>query len=144
MPTHLVDVRAGNGFLDIGSYARPGPGRRDRLTQAEIELIARTVYRTPEVMVKVLNGGGQSLGAVARHLDYLARKGELEIETDVGERLKGKGAEMGLLDDWDLDLEEERRTADLKPRGMRKPPKLVQKLLFSMPPGTPPRRCWRP
>jgi hypothetical protein len=139
MPRHLIEVGAGRGWLDIGSYARRGPGQRDRLSPAEIETITRTVHRTPEVMVKVLNRGGQNLGAVARHLDYLTRKGELEIETDEGERLKGNGAEAELLDDWDLDLDEERRTADLKPRGMRNPPKLVQKLVFSMPAGTPPR-----
>jgi type IV secretory pathway VirD2 relaxase len=140
MPRHLIDVGAGRGWLDIGSYARRGPGQRDRLSPAEIETITRTVHRTPEVMVKVLNRGGQNLGAVARHLDYLTRKGELEIETDEGERLEGKGAEAELLDDWDLDLDEERRTADLKPGGMRNPPKLVQKLVFSMPAGTPPQK----
>jgi type IV secretory pathway VirD2 relaxase len=140
MPRHLIDIGGGRGLLDIRSYARRGPGRPDRLSPAEIEVIARTVHRTPEVMVKVLNRGGQNLGAVARHLDYLTRKGEVEIETDDGERLKGKGAEQVLLDDWDLDLEEERRTADLKPRGMRKPPKLVHKLMFSMPAGTPPKK----
>jgi Plasmid recombination enzyme len=140
MPRHLIDVGDGRGWLDIGSYARRGPGQRDRLSPTEIETITRTVHRTPEVMVKVLNRGGQNLGAVARHLDYLTRKGELEIETDEGERLKGNGAEAELLDDWDLDLDEERRTADLKPRGMRNPPKLVQKLVFSMPAGTPPRK----
>jgi hypothetical protein len=44
------------------------------------------------------------------------------------------------LDDWDLDLDEERRTVDLKSRGTRNPPKLVQKLMFSMPAGTPPQK----
>jgi hypothetical protein len=138
MPRHLISDGGGRGWLDIGSYARRGPGRRDRLSPAQIEVIARTVHRTPEVMVKVLNRGGQNLGAVARHIDYLTRKGEVEIDTDGGERLQGKGAEAALLDDWDLDLDEERRTADLKPCGIRKPPKLVQKLMFSMPAGTPP------
>ena len=127
-------------LLDIASYGRHGPGRRDQLSPAEIEVIARTVRRTPEVMVKVLNRGGQSLGAVARHFDYLSRKGELEIETDEGERLNGKGAEAELLDDWDLDLDEDRRTVDLKPCGMPNPPKLVQKLVFSMPAGTSPQK----
>jgi hypothetical protein len=123
MPKRLIDVGREPGLLlDIASYARHGPGRRSQLSPAEIEVIARTVRRTPEVMVKVLNRGGQSLGAAARHFDYLSRKGELEIETDEGERLKGKGAEAELLDDWDLDLDEERRTADLKPRGIRNPP----------------------
>ena len=141
MPRRLIDVGRETGtLLDIASYGRHGSGRRDQLSPAEIEVIARTVRRTPEVMVKVLNRGGQSLGAVARHFDYLSRKGELEIETDEGERLKGKGAEAELLDDWDLDLDEDRRTADLKPCGMRNPPKLVQKLVFSMPAGTSPQR----
>jgi hypothetical protein len=133
----LFDGGRGERWLDIGSDARPGPGRRDRLSPGHIEVIARTVYRTPEVMVKVLNRGGQNLGAVARHFDYLSRKGELEIETDEGERLKGNGAEAELLNDWDLDLDENRRTADLSARGRRDPPKLVQKLMFSMPAGTP-------
>jgi hypothetical protein len=39
-----------------------------------------------------------------------------------------------------LDLDEDRRTTDLKARGIRKPPKLVQKLVFSMPAGTPPEK----
>ena len=137
---NLIDVGAGERWLDIGTHARQGPGRRDRLSPAQIGVIARTVHRTPEVMVKVLNRGGQNLGAVARHLDYLTRKGELEIETDEGERLKGNGAEAELLEDWDLDLEEERRTADLRARGTRNAPKLVQKLMFSMPAGTPPQK----
>ncbi len=62
---HLIDTGGGRGWLDIGSYARQGPGRRDRLSPAQIEFIARTVHRTPEVMVKMLNQGGQDLGAVA-------------------------------------------------------------------------------
>ena len=45
-----------------------------------------------------------------------------------------------LIDDWDLDLEEKRRTAELKPRTLGKPPKLVHKVLFSMPAGTPPQK----
>jgi hypothetical protein len=137
---NLIEGGSGQGWLDIGSYARYGPGRHDRLSPAQIEVIARTVHRAPEVMVKVLNRGGQNLGAVARHLNYLTRKGELEIETDEGERLKGQEAEAELLDDWDLDLDEERRTADLKARGTCNPPKLVQKLIFSMPAGTPPEK----
>jgi hypothetical protein len=40
-----------------------GPGRRDHLSQEEIELISRTVRRAPEVMVKVLSRGGQDYAA---------------------------------------------------------------------------------
>ena len=138
MPRRLIDFGGARPLLDIASYARRGPGRRDRLSQDEIELIARTARRTPEVMVKVLSRGGQDLKAIGRHLGYLNRGGELEIETDDGQRLSGKGVEKELLADWDLDLEEHRRKADLESRSSRPPPKLVHKLMFSMPAGTPP------
>ncbi len=125
-------------MLDISSYARRGLERTTKLSAAEVEQIARTVRRTPEVMVKVLSRGGQNLGAVGRHLDYLSRSGELEIETDDGERLKGKSAEKDLLEDWDLDLDAHRGRAELRSAAGRVPPKLVHKLMFSMPAGTPP------
>lgn len=138
MPKRVIDVRAGQPILDIASYARRGPARRDHFSPAEIALIARTVHRAPEVMVKVLSRGGQDLRAVGRHMSYLSRSGALELETDDGERLGGRGAEKALLEDWDLDLEEDRRSATLAPRARAASPKLVHKLLFSMPPGTPP------
>ena len=140
MPRHLVNVGDSRPSLDIASYARPGPGRRDRLSAAEVELISRTVRRAPEVMVKVLTHGGKDLKSVQRHLEYLDRKGELEIETDQGERIAGEGVENQLLEDWDLDLEEDRRRVDLGPLKDCSPPKLVHKILFSMPAGTPPRK----
>lgn len=139
MTRRLIDLHA-RPILDLASYARRGPGRRDRLAPAELEIIARTVHRVPEVMVKVLTRGGQSIGSVARHLDYLHRKGKLDVETDDGQRLRGKGIEKALLKDWDLDLDELRPSADLGPRRRRRPPKLVHKLMFSMPPGTPPKK----
>ena len=138
MSNRMIDVRDGRALLDIFSYGRPGPARRDRLSIAEIECVRRTVSRAPEVMVKVLSRGGQNFAALRRHVDYLSRRGQLEIETDDGERLQGKELQHKLLDDWDLDLEDRRRRSDLSiPNGQRAP-KLVHKLLFSMPPGTPP------
>jgi hypothetical protein len=138
MPKRLIDAGGAQPLLDIASYARRGPGRRDHLSHDEIELITRTVRRTPEVMVKVLSRGGQGLKAVGRHFAYLNRGGEVEIETDDGQRLSGEGVEKELLEDWDLDLEEHRRKSDLESRSSRAPPKLVHKLMFSMPAGTPP------
>jgi hypothetical protein len=93
-------------------------------------------------MVKMLNKGGTSLGAVRRHFQYLDRGGELAIETDDGEPVKGKGAGRDLLEDWGLDLDAKRPTADLKPSWGKeqRQPKLVQKILFSMPAGTPPKK----
>jgi hypothetical protein len=138
MPRRLIDIGGGRPLLDIASYARRGPGRRDHLSHEETELIERTVRRTPEVMVKVLSRGGQDLKAIGRHLAYLNRGGEVDIETDDGQRLSGEGVEKELLEDWDLDLEEHRRKVDLESWSNRSPPKLAHKLMFSMPAGTPP------
>lgn len=141
MPNVRVSAFDGRPLLDIASYARRGPGR-DRLSPAEIAQISRTVRRAPEAVVKVLTQNSTTLSAVARHLDYVGRKGELDLETDQGETMSGKGSGKGigkaLLEDWDLDLDEHRRQADLKPTAARSPPKLVHKLMLSMPPGTPP------
>jgi Relaxase/Mobilisation nuclease domain len=141
MPKPRINLHEGRPLLDLGSYARRGPGRRDRLSAAEVEHIALTVRRAPEVMVKVLSRGGQDLQAVRRHFDYLRLRdeGELELETDDGQHLSGPSASKKLLKDWDLDLEEHRRRVDLDARGSRSP-KLVHKLMFSMPAGTPPEK----
>jgi len=142
MARQLINLNGGQALLDLRSYARLGPARRDRLTSAQVALIDRTVRRTPEVMVKMLNQGGTNLAAARRHIQYLDRGGELAIDTDDGEPLKGKGAAQALLEAWDLDLDAKRSTADLKPwwgKG-KKQPKLVQKILFSMPAGTPPKK----
>jgi hypothetical protein len=135
MPSGMANER----LFDLVSYARRGPGRRDHLSPGEIAQVARTVRRTPEVMVKVLSRGGRDLKAVGRHLDYLRLRdeGELGLETDDGERLTGDNATQELVESWDLDLEEHRRRSDLDARGGGST-KLVHKLLFSMPAGTPP------
>lgn len=126
-------------FLDVVSYGRRGPGRTDRLSPAQVDLISRTVRRVPEVMVKV-SGGGTSPKAVAAHFRYIDRRGELEVETDEGEQLKGEGVEKQLAEDWDLDAD----AADLRSpyggRPGRKPAKLVHNVVLSMPAGTPPDR----
>ena len=132
--------RSEEPLLDIVSYARGGSQQRlARLTPAQVEQIRRTVTRTPEVMVKVTGGGGAgSSGGVKAHFSYISRRGELEIETDDGERLTGQGAGLRLLNDWDLDLEQDRKRSDLFATHRRPAPKLVHKLIFSMPAGTPP------
>jgi hypothetical protein len=137
MPKRLVRLD-GKPLFDLCSYARQGSSGRDHLSPEQIEQITLTVRRVPEVMVKVLTRGGQDLKAIRGHLSYLNRGGGLAIETDDGERLKGEGVESDLLSEWDLELEADRRRSKLGPREDRAPPKLVHKLVFSMPPGTPP------
>jgi hypothetical protein len=86
-------------------------------------------------MVKI-SGGGQSAKAVAAYFKYLSRQ-EFEIETDNGERLKGKDSEKALIDDWELDLDAAESRSPYRGAPGRKPAKLVHNIVLSMPAGTP-------
>lgn len=129
----------GEPLLNIASYARGGSRAADRLTPAQIDHIRLTVNRAPEVMVKVLSQGSGDLKAVGRHLDYIGRKGELTLEGDDGAPPPGRDGKA-MLEDWGLEIDEELRQMDLTSLRGRKPPRLVHKLVFSMPPGTPPQK----
>ena len=123
-------------LLNIASYARGGSRAADRLTPAQIEHISLTVNRAPEVMVKVLSQASNDVKAVGRHVDYIGRQGGLNLEGDEGEQLSGR-AGKALLEDWGLEIDEKLRQGGLTSLHGRKPPKLVHKLVFSMPSGTP-------
>jgi hypothetical protein len=125
-------------LFDLFSFARSGPARRDHLSPTEIRQIARTVRRTPEVMVKVLSKSANSLKAVRRHLGYIGRRGEIELETDDGEPLRGTQVGDDLLEDWDLTLDEYRRKSELTATRGKEQARLIHKVIFSMPAGTPP------
>ncbi len=135
MPKNLLELRD-RPLLDIVSHGRGGPKGGIRLSADQIAAIDRTVRRVPEVMVKVLPKDSNNLCSVSRHLDYIGRYGKLELETDDGERIQGKDAGQRLLEDWDLDLDEHRKDARLA-AVTGKSPKLVHKIMLSMPPGTP-------
>ena len=138
MSTTLLDFR-NRPLLDIVSHGRAGPKGGVRLSAEQIATIERTVRRTPEVMVKVLPKDSNSLHSVSRHFSYIGRNGHLELETDDGDRVQGKGAGQRLLEDWDLDLDQYRKQMGMAPVSGRSP-KLVHKVVLSMPPGTPARR----
>lgn len=121
-------------LFDPVSYARRGPGRRDHLTPAQIAQIERTVHRAPEVMVKVLPKGTNSLRSVMNHMAYISRRGKVDLVTDDGDKLHGKGIPDHLITDWDLEFDSLRDKSDLT--ASKTSAKLVHKVLFSMPPGT--------
>jgi hypothetical protein len=114
-----------------------GGGLRNQRDIGRIEQIRRTVRRVPEVMVKV-TGGGRKVGAVAAHLVYISHDGELELETDDGQRVPKEG-QKELLWDWHLELSAGQYRPP--PRGTKKPfagIKLVHNIVLSMPAPTPP------
>jgi hypothetical protein len=127
-------------LFNIVSYGRGSPSRRQSLSIGQIKHVTRTVGRTPEVMVKVVNSGSNSSGAVRGHVGYIGRKGEVDLEIDDGEILHGKHVQVDLLHDWNLDLIEQRGKLNLTPNKPKEPPRLVYKLIFSMPAGTPPEK----
>jgi len=126
-------------LLDLTSFARQGPTGRVRLSPPQVEQMARTVTRVPEVMVKVSRGATSTAGAVA-YLRYIHRNGELEIEIDEGERLKGSGVEKQIVADWDLDSTRAHGQGPYRGKAGPKPAKLVHKVILSMPKGTPPNK----
>ena len=136
MKRHLAEELA----FDFRSHGRLGRTDRMHLSPAQAQMVARTAARTPEVMVKVLSGGATSAKAVQRHLEYIGRKGEVDLLTDESEALKDRSAAGRLPDDWNLDLEEAGSTKQIG-RGTRAAPtRLVHKLVFSMPAGTRPEK----
>src|SRR5207302_9258341 len=137
MPKTLLELR-NRPLLDIVSHGRGGPKGSIHFSADQIAAIDRTARRVPEAMVKVLPKDSNNLRSVARHLNYIGRYGKLELETDDGERVQGKDAGQRLLEDWDLDLEKDRRESNLASVTGRSP-KLVHKIMLSMPPGTPPK-----
>jgi hypothetical protein len=130
--------RHGQPLLDIFSAGRAGTQSRLHFSCAQIEQIARTVRRTPEVMVKV-TGGGASSGAVSAHFGYISRHGELEIETDEGERIP-KESQKEFLEDWHLELTTGQYRAPRDGKQEARKVKLVHKIVLSMPAPTPPEK----
>uniref|UniRef100_UPI00402B4581 relaxase/mobilization nuclease domain-containing protein n=1 Tax=Methylomonas sp. SPW-1 TaxID=3438877 RepID=UPI00402B4581 len=129
--------------LDLISRGRKGPSARPLFDPSSPESMAslqRTLDRVPEVMVKV-TGGGRDPETAEAHIDYIDRKGELEVLTDEGEFLKGKDVSAHLVKDWKLDTVIHQRHRDAPLPGEKdKRAKLVHNIVLSMPQGTPPQK----
>ena len=75
---------------------------RDGVT-ADAKVIRRKlgsiVRRTPQVVVKI-SGGGKGIKHIKAHLDYISRNGELEVEDQSGEAIKGRKELNDLRNEW--------------------------------------------
>lgn len=103
---------------------------RGRTDRADVRArLARIARRAPEVMIKV-SGRTRDPGHLRAHLDYVARRGELELEDRDGATLAGREAVRELADDWSaLALADRRRKVSTP---------FSHSLVLSMPGGTPP------
>jgi relaxase-like protein len=122
--------------LDIVSYGRHGRHTPLPFNSQQLEQIARTVRKTPEVILKV-SGGGKTTAAARAHFQYIDRHGKLEIETDEGRRLRGKGAAQHIVEDWNLELGHGQYRPAPKEGERDSRPKQVHNIVLSMPKGTP-------
>jgi hypothetical protein len=94
--------------------------------------------RTPEVLIKVVSKGSAALKAIRVHLLTIGRGEHRSLEDDQGEPILDESAVDTLIEDWDLDLDLLLGCRLYFDRPRRKPLKLVHKMIFSMPAGTPP------
>ena len=141
MPKRLIRVLGEPPLFDIVSHGRHGPASNAPLTPTEIACIARMVARAPEVLVKV-SGGAKSLRGALAHVRYIDRHGQLDIETDQGDRLKGEDSGNQLLADWELDAAVAEARSPYRGSPGRKPSKIVHNVVLSMPHGTPSQKLW--
>jgi hypothetical protein len=92
----------------------------------------------PEVVIKVESRGSATLQAIRVHVETMSTGAHRTLEDDHGEPIVGKPGAVRLIEDWDLDLEVLLGRRLYFDRARPQPLKLVQKLMFSMPAGTPP------
>src|SRR5258708_9523191 len=66
------------------------------------EQLARTLDGATEAMVKITNraSGAQGMGAVRRHLRYISRNGQVELEDQDGQIIAGAAALRDLAHVW--------------------------------------------
>lgn len=108
------------------SGQRGGPATRDRL--------ARTLNKTPEVMVKI-TGGGKNMRQIETHLRYISREGGVELEDENGDRHAGIDEVLEVRDGW------AKGKIGIRPDGVTKMAdgnsrKEAFNIMLSMPPGT--------
>ena len=108
--------------------AAPSKGGRGGQARARL---ARVVQKAPEVVVKI-TGRTKDGEHLAAHLEYISRKGELDLEQADGALIHGRGAVRELADDWsEVGEGDSRRRANSN---------MSVSIVLSMPVGTDPDR----
>lgn len=71
------------------------------------------------------------------HFDHIGRKHDVDLEPDCRETLRSAHVSRDLIEDWDLQLDAQRTRHDLASRPGPQVPRLIHKLVLSMPVGPP-------
>jgi hypothetical protein len=75
------------------------PQTTEQKAQAVRERLERTTRRVPEVMVKIYSSC-KGMRQAGRHMDYISRKGLLDLEDQDGLTITGKEQLAEVKDDW--------------------------------------------
>ena len=89
--TPVVPIPPTGGRRGGASPAKRAQAIRDRL--------ALTVRKAPEVMVKITSSS-KGMRQIGRHLDYISRKGQIDVEDQDGAVVRGRDELKDLMDIW--------------------------------------------
>lgn len=137
-----VKSNGGSPESDRGQPRKQAPTKpASGVSAANKARLARVVNNTPEVVVKVgkpakHDKSGNPItvsrategGRVSEGLAYISRNGKLEVETDKGEILKGRGEVAGLSAEWLKSHDEARSWGQASDRT-----RVSTSIVFSMP-----------
>lgn len=116
-----------HGGSNSGSVQRKANVAR-KLKVSQPKKTAVTAGGAPEVMAKV-TGFSKGKSHAKSHIDYISRNGDLELETDRGEVIKGRTDIKAFAKDW---------TQEFGDKKTYKNQRDTAHIVLSMPPGTEP------
>lgn len=119
----LIEAEAALDDALSGAVKRKGNNTRNLRSKA-----SRVSRGVPEVMVKIKSFGKGAL-AVKRHLQYISRNGDVELETDRGEILQGREEVNDFFKSWKEEIND---------GGEYKNRRDTMHMILSMPEHTPP------
>ena len=90
--------------------ARAGKARQIKTTAERAQMVrdrlARTIRKVPEVMVKITSSC-KGMKQIGRHIDYISRKGQIDLEDQDGLVVTGRDQLKDLKEEWRIGGAEE-------------------------------------
>lgn len=110
-----------------GGNVRGGAGRRQTGAPIPRAMLARTVRRVPEVMVKITEAS-KNAPQVKAHMTYITREGTIPLEDEFGDHHLGKAAIADVVKSWTYSGVGLPTSGDKRREALH--------IMFGMPPGT--------